>query len=375
VDLAELEAHGLYDPGAPNAAERLELLEWFDERGVTLAQMVRANERHRLRSAAGDALLRPGDRFSLEEVAEQTGLGVDEVFDLSLSVGLPVEKGGEPVHTAADVETFRLFRAGADFFPRESLRQFTRVLGWAMSRIADAAVALFLADVETPIVASQGSELAHARAQVEAIESLDILPHVWNSLFRAHMEVAISRNQAARGEATSLVTVHLAVGFVDLVGFTSFSREVPVAELGVAISEFEDVAFATVAAHDGRVVKLIGDEVMFVALDPLGACEIGLEMVAHFSGERSRVRPRGGVAIGEVFTRGGDYYGPVVNLASRICELAVPDEILVTDEVRRRVGDSSPSVVFDPAGRRMLKGFDEPYELWSPVRQSGAGAK
>jgi adenylate cyclase len=375
MDLAEYEALGLYEPTAPDADERLELLEWFEARGISLEQMVRARDRFRLRSAAGDALLRPGTRLTVDEVADRAGMSVDQIVDLSLSVGLPYEKDGDPVHTEADVEVFKLFNLGAEVFPRPSLRQFVRVLGWAMSRIADAAVALFLSDVETRIVESRGRELEHAKAQVEAIEALNTLPEVMNTLFRAHMEVAIERNQAARAEATSLVTVFLAVGFVDLVGFTSFSRQVPVAELGSAISEFEDVAYGTVASHDGRVVKLIGDEVMFVALEPQAACQIALSMVEHFSGDASGVTPRGGIAVGEVLTRGGDYYGPVVNLASRICDLAVPSEVLVTSELRERAESPHAAIAFAPAGRRMLKGYDDPVELFAVRREAGRGTR
>ena len=67
------------------------------------------------------------------------------------------------------------------------------------------------------------------------------------------------------------------------------------------------------------------------------------------------------MAYGEVLSRDGDYYGPLVNLASRIADLAVPNEILVTAELRDAVGGDR----FSAAGRRMLKGFDEPVELYA----------
>ena len=59
--------------------------------------------------------------------------------------------------------------------------------------------------------------------------------------------------------------------------------------------------------------------------------------------------PRGGLALGEMLTRGGDYYGPVVNLASRVADLAVPREILVTAELRDRAGGRS-GLTFSPPG-------------------------
>ena len=72
--------------------------------------------------------------------------------------------------------------------------------------------------------------------------------------------------------------------------------------------------------------------------------------------------PRGGVAFGDVITRHGDYYGTVVNLASRLAELAVPGEVLVDGSAASSAGKP---FAFRPAGRRLLKGFDEPFEVFS----------
>jgi adenylate cyclase len=104
---------------------------------------------------------------------------------------------------------------------------------------------------------------------------------------------------------------------------------------------------------------------MYVALDATSASEIALALVERFGRSDASVTPRGGLAMGEILTRGGDYYGPVVNLASRIADLAVPNEILVTGELRERAEKSVAPLAFDAAGRRMLKGFDEPLELFA----------
>jgi adenylate cyclase len=253
---------------------------------------------------------------------------------------------------------------GVELFGEEPLLHFVRVVGSSVGRIADAAVSIFLADVETPLTETDAGELELAKATLEAIEVAKLLPDLMEVVFRALMESAIERNRSARAEAGSKVTVFVAVGFVDLVGYTPLSQTMPVAELRTVVDEFEGPALDTVASHGGRVVKLIGDEVMFVALDATAASEIALALVERF-GREANVTPRGGLAVGEILTRGGDYYGPVVNVASRIADLAVPNEILVTDEFRERAETSSVPVEFDAAGRRMLKGFDEPLELFA----------
>ena len=129
-------------------------------------------------------------------------------------------------------------------------------------------------------------------------------------------------------------------------------------ELAAFVGEFEAQAHDVATAEGARVVKLIGDEVMFVAVEPQAACEIAIDLIAQFRGEH--VTPRGGLAYGSLLTRGGDYYGPIVNLASRIGDLAVPCELLATPDVAARCAFD-----FEPAGRRLLKGFDEPVPLVS----------
>jgi adenylate cyclase len=115
------------------------------------------------------------------------------------------------------------------------------------------------------------------------------------------------------------------------------------------------------------VVKHIGDEVMFVVTDGAAACDIALSLVETFGSETGGA-PRGGVGFGTVVARGGDYYGSVVNLASRIVDTAVPGEVLVDTATRASAAAITDGLAFDAAGRRMLKGFDDPVPLWSVTR-------
>lgn len=364
MDAEEYESLGLYDPDAPNAADRLALLEWLTEQGISIELIVDAHERGHLTGLAGDLALRPGERMTAEDLAEATSLTVEDIERLALAFGRPVASPHERAFTQQDLEVFRIFPAVVEFFGEEPFLHFMRVVGSSLGRIADAAVSNFMADVETPLAQADAGELALAKANLEAIEAAKRLPGLMDVVFRALMESAIDRTRTARAESGSLVTVFMAVGFVDLVGFTPLSQRLAASELATVVREFEGAAYDTVASHAGRVVKLIGDEVMFVALDAASAAEIALGLVEHF-GQEASVTPRGGLAVGEILTRGGDYYGPVVNVASRIAELAVPSEILVTEDLRERAEKSASPFAFDAAGRRLLKGFDEPIELFA----------
>jgi class 3 adenylate cyclase len=80
----------------------------------------------------------------------------------------------------------------------------------------------------------------------------------------------------------------------------------------------------------------------------------------------SGIQPRGGLAFGEVIMHHGDYYGPVVNLASRLTDNAVPGEVLVDSAAR--AASVETDICFEPAGRRQLKGFDEPVPVFALAR-------
>jgi adenylate cyclase len=73
-----------------------------------------------------------------------------------------------------------------------------------------------------------------------------------------------------------------------------------------------------------------------------------------------------------VVARQGDYYGEVVNLASRLADLAIPGEVLADDHLRRASARSS--LVFEGAGRRQLKGFDQPVAVYSVFPAVAAGS-
>lgn len=132
-------------------------------------------------------------------------------------------------------------------------------------------------------------------------------------------------------------------------------------DLAVFIRDFEGRAHDIVTAVGARLVKLIGDEVMFVATDSEVVCVAGGRLMAGFGSEMERVVLRGGLGFGDVLARGGDYYGPIVNLAARLVNGAGPQELLVTEELAH----AAPTSRFDPAGRRMVKGFADPIAVRS----------
>lgn len=353
---------GLLDPQSPNADGRRELLAWFDEQGVTIDAMVDAARQGQLNSVAGDLAIRPGPRLSPRELAARLDIDVQLVHDVRRASGLPAVGDDERDLTDGDVTLFEIFTAASAFFSRDEVLRFSTVLGSSMRRIADAAGEMFLRDVEAPMKADGTSnELEMAKANLFAIDLAQVSTGIFAPMFLSHIEVSTQRTRQARRDSDDYETVPLAVGFVDLSGFTERSGALTPRELRDLVVDFEMRANGIVGDHDGRVIKLIGDEVMFSAIDAEAACSIALALTEAAPAD---IPARGGLAYGEVVASGGDLFGPIVNLASRLADIAVPAEVLVNESIVASVGAER----FEPAGRRLLKGFSVPLSVWSLVR-------
>lgn len=305
---------------------------------------------------AGDLQLSARLDCTLEEVAHLAGCDLDRARSIYSMLGLPVDRlagFGE-----GDTAMLSLITGDTSGVIEEVGPQLLRVAGSAMTRLAEAAVAAYVQDIE-PRDAAVGDliELADRNAGASALAVG--LGRQLATIFQHHMWTAVRRQRDAQSDVTSPEIVRVAVGFIDLVGFTSLSNVASPAELIATIEHFEQRAFETAARYGGRIVKSIGDEVMIIATRPNAVAAIALDLVSS-SGVDPSMAPRGGVSAGDVLFRLGDYYGPVVNLAARLADEAVPGEVLSD-----RTAALSTGVTASAAGRRMLKGFKDPIPVWT----------
>ncbi len=364
--IEEYEAAGLYEPASDGAAVRLELIRWLEEQGFTLDELTAANEQQALAGLASDRHVAGGPRLGDAEAAERASVTLDDLHIASTAFGFtPLYPAGSDIGlTEVEADMVGQFNALAAMFTEAEAIGFVRVVGSALGRVAEAAMSLFLTDVESPHMESDGSELELAKKSLEAVGLLDQFTPLLDVVLRRHLAQATLRSRAAMIEGDRRFS-RFAVGFIDLVGFTPASRGMGPEELRTFIRDFEGSAHDAVTTHGARLVKLIGDEVMFVTPDANAACAVAHELMVTFRSERAEVQPRGGLAFGPVLLQGGDYYGEVVNLASRLADTAVPMELLVTEGL----DEAADSYRFEPAGRRQLKGFPEPIVaksmLWS----------
>ncbi len=348
---------GLFDPTADTADQRRELLGWFDELGYSPATFEGVDPAE-LPAVANRRHSRPGPLLTREQAQQRSGIAPDLFERVARASGWP----DHLQFTELDIEALKSFGVASEMFSTDELLHFVRVLNATMGRLAEAATALFRIDVGAEIEASGGREVDWAKSNYEASHLMEPIKTTMESFLKIQLEEAARRSDAGREKVSSTgnsSTLRLAVGFVDLVGYTQLSEQLEPDELGRFIRTFEARAYELVAANNGRVVKLIGDEVMFVTVDPNDACRIAKQIIASFDGEATS--PSGGVAYGEVIARGGDFYGRVVNLAARMADLAVPNEVLVDEAT----ANAASGETFEPAGRRQLKGFEEPLALQS----------
>lgn len=297
------------------------------------------------------------------EVAEQSGVPIELAEELWRLLGFPHAADDEVAFTPRDVEALRLTSELMDLGILSPERQAALVRTWGRSfaRLAEWQTAL-LADVAAESGADPASQLIELAEQVlPRVEKLQ--DYVW----RRHLAGASSRLLAIDASGGTATT--LAVGFVDIVGFTSRSKELTEAELVGWLEDFESQCADIVTTHGGRIIKSIGDAVLYVAEDLTAAINAALEMVER-GGDENEGFPevRGGLAYGGVVPRLGDVFGPTVNIAARLTSLARPGTVLVDlgahDALTGHTGDPDEQHEHDP---------DAPFELRRLRRTSVKG--
>lgn len=272
-------------------------------------------------------LLGDGPRYTRLETAELTGVPIERLSELWRALGFPGTRDDERHFTDDDLEATRLIQALVEsrVIPPDDLIAIIRTLGRTFSRLAD-----WEAGLSPEIATLPPAEAAEAtRALIPVVRQLH--DYAW----RRHLARATARELlGAPAEGAELC-----VGFVDIVGFTSTSRKLSPTDLGALIETFEQTSSRIVTANRGRVVKTIGDEILFIADEPEDAVAIARELTSRHDHDPTFPRVRAGLAHGPVLARLGDVFGETVNIAARLTSLARPGTVLLNDALRDRLAD------------------------------------
>jgi class 3 adenylate cyclase len=229
-----------------------------------------------------------------------------------------------------------------------------RVLGGSIARLAEAgstAIRVGMPDIQMEHTAD---EFVTAQAYRRVGEFIPRLGVLIDSVFRHHTVSARTYFEGVVRDTTA--SVICGIGFADLTGFTSLSQELSAAELSDLLVEFGSAVNDVVLSDDGRIVKFIGDEVMWVSPTPEKLAKVAFDLVDHPDAREAGLQVRAGLGYGSVLAIAGDYFGTPVNLAARLVGAAAPGQILVSTDVRDELADWPA----DPQEPLMLKGFDAP---------------
>ncbi len=306
--------------------------------GVSQEDIDRAEADDTLDLLVADRVLVPGgNRFTRVEVAERTGISVELAERFWRALGFADVGSDEREFSDLDIEAIRIFQSMVAWGVAEveSAVQFARVIGSSMARIAEAEVSPVITPGNKLI--GSGNRLGDSVIEAErfgrmADTTLPAMARVLEFAWRRHVQAATRRAMLLRTRGDKTALPRLAVGFADMVGFTVLSQQLADEELATVVSRFEAVAHDTVTAGGGRVVKMIGDEAMFVSESVLDAARIGLDLAEAYADDELLSDVRVGLSVGPVLVQDGDYFGPVVNMASRLVNIGEPGTVLVSED-------------------------------------------
>jgi adenylate cyclase len=275
-------------------------------------------------------------RYTRRQIAESAGLELETGQRLWRALGFAEAGDDEVLFTERDLEAVRLMHrlTEAGVLAPEVREAVARAMAQSLSRLAEWQVGMLIRVIEEQQghVTPDGSREI-ATAVLPALEELQ--SYVW----RRHLAAAVRRMAAAEGAGEEPGTWPLVVGFADMVGFTRTTRRRSAAELSEMIERFGSTTTDVIADGHGRIVKTVGDEVLFVADDAADGASIALARQDRVRAEPALPELRIGLAAGPVLVRYGDVYGEVVNIAARLTAHAHPGSVLADRAVADALAD------------------------------------
>lgn len=292
-----------------------------------------------------DALLTPDNRrYTVEEASELAGVDPSVAQRLWRAMGFPDPPAGERIAGDMDVEALRRATEIMDQVDGidNGVRQ-TRIYSAAIARIAE----LWVDELRKALDAGD-SLLTAART---ALPTYDVERTTWllGYVHRRLLAAGFRRELSSRSLGEH---AQRSVAFADVVGFTTLTERIGPLELSKLIESFEALAYDTVAVLGGRVVKTIGDEVLYTAEDARTVLDISRTLLQD-SEALGLPELRIGVDCGAAVWYEGDLYGPAVNRASRIVSEASPGGIAAS----RTFADTLPHEPWTDRGAVDLKGI------------------
>lgn len=296
-----------------------------------------------------------------EQVADEAGLSVKQAERLWRALGFPQADGAIAFSTAdadALVRVASIVKVGELDF--DTIVRMTRAVGQTMDKLAEWEVATLSAQIDKAGSRGSGQTSGQASRRDEALRLVEtigpdfeaLLTYVW----RRHLVAAVTRVESLEGLADEHVA-EATVGFADLVSFSALTNRLDEDEIGDLVEVFEGRSHDVVSLHRGRVVKTLGDSVLYMASSPEEGVEIAWDIVKVIGGDQRLPDVRVGVVTGPVVLRMGDVYGPAVNLAARLVGVARRNRVITDRHTAERLDENRYETRVLPA--RPVRGFGD----------------
>jgi len=312
-------------------------------------------------------------RRSFLDVSTETGIPLELLTVVREAIGFalpdPDDRMREDELRIVPLLRLQLSRG----FPASVVERSLRVYGDALRRIAETEADWWRTQVSLPTLAEGLTEAEMHEATIGFGEELaPLIEQAMFAIYHAHQEHTWTENLIEevedaldRAGLRSRMITTPAICFLDITGYTRLTEERGDQAAADLAARLTPLVQRPAERHGGKVVKWLGDGVMFHFRDPGDAVVAALEMrdaVAAAALPPAHI----GLHAGPVVFQGGDYFGRTVNVAARIAEQAKPGQVLVTQEVVDRVG--SGEVAFEPIGSFALKGVSQPVLLHAVTR-------
>lgn len=295
------------------------------------------------------------------QIAEAVGIDMDVARQRWRSLGFTAVDDDVVAFTEADLEAMRLTQKLHDLgmINDDDEAALIRTLGRSFARLAEWQLGLLGRAIDPRTLGAE--DLAEAVGEITPV-----IESVQNYIWRRHVLSAASRLLLAPPQDEE-GAVPAGIGFADIVGYTRQTRSLKQAELARLVDAFEERALAIVTGHGGRIIKTIGDEILFAADRAEEVAEIALELVEEHLHDEDFPQLRVGVAWGPVLNRLGDVFGPTVNIAARLTSVARPGRVLADKELADALHDD-PQFKLRRMRRQAVKGYRrlEPWKLRRP---------
>jgi adenylate cyclase len=327
---------------------------------------------YRPAAKALENLLLGGERtLKRRDVAQGVGLSLFSARKLWRALGMPNFTDDDLAFTTQDLENLKimpkLVREGV--ITEDAAISVTRAIGQMTDRMVVWQVEALVEDM----VVTHGISDAEARVRLVAelpklIEPLEeMLVYSWRRQLSAGVQrlavrakEGLEASEEGRTGAEDDAPLPLArsVGFADLVSYTSLSRRMNEKTLARLVQTFENKCAEVISVGGGRLVKTVGDEVLYIAETPTAGAEIALALSREIAADERLPEGRVAMVWGRVLSRLGDIYGPTVNLAARLTAIAEPGQVLV-DDLTAGVLGNDPRFVLRPLEVQNVRGFGE----------------